>query len=134
MSEVRVTVAGPVGCGKSAIAGEIEIAMKAIGVPVRFADERDAQSEKNMTGADWAGDIEMYQPSVVIEEAVPRPSEVERMYGLLWLVTTEDRRLHEARKIALGRITKEGQRRGIEWAKQKFREPDAGYEAVRKGL
>ena len=32
--EVLVTVAGFTGCGKSAIAGEIEIAMKAIGVPV----------------------------------------------------------------------------------------------------
>ncbi|HHP2694621.1 TPA: ead/Ea22-like family protein, partial [Klebsiella variicola] len=31
--EVLVTVAGFTGCGKSAIAGEIEIAMKAIGVP-----------------------------------------------------------------------------------------------------
>lgn len=32
--EVLVTVAGFTGCGKSAVAGEIEIAMKAIGVPV----------------------------------------------------------------------------------------------------
>ncbi|EIX9099842.1 ead/Ea22-like family protein [Klebsiella pneumoniae] len=34
--EVLVTVAGFTGCGKSAIAGEIEIAMKAIGVPVTW--------------------------------------------------------------------------------------------------
>lgn len=74
MSEIRVIVAGPVGCGKSAIAGEIEIAMKAIGVPVRYADEREAQSEKNMTGADWTGYLEMYQPTVVIEERIdPKP-------------------------------------------------------------
>ncbi|WP_202372757.1 ead/Ea22-like family protein, partial [Escherichia coli] len=32
--EVLVVVSGFTGCGKSAIAGEIEIAMKAIGVPV----------------------------------------------------------------------------------------------------
>lgn len=36
--EVLVTVAGFTGCGKSAIAGEIEIAMKAIGVPVTRAN------------------------------------------------------------------------------------------------
>ncbi|ECA0404363.1 ead/Ea22-like family protein [Salmonella enterica subsp. enterica serovar Newport] len=35
--EVLVTVSGFTGCGKSAIAGEIEIAMKAIGVPVPYA-------------------------------------------------------------------------------------------------
>lgn len=68
MTEITVTVSGPVGCGKSAIAGEIEIAMRAIGVPVRFADEAGWQSEKNMTHADWQDYLEMYQPSVVIGE------------------------------------------------------------------
>lgn len=70
MSEITVTVSGPVGCGKSAIAGEIEIAMKAVGVPVRFADERGAASEKGMTGADWTGYLDMYKPSVVIVETI----------------------------------------------------------------
>lgn len=70
MSEITVTVSGPVGCGKSAIAGEIEIALKAIGVPVKYADERDAQSEKRMTGADWTGYIDMYRPTVVIVEKI----------------------------------------------------------------
>jgi uridine kinase len=68
MAEIIVTVSGPCGCGKSAIAGEIEIAMKALGVPVRFADEHSAQSEKGMTGADWTSYLEMYKPSVVIVE------------------------------------------------------------------
>ena len=68
LSEITVTVSGPCGCGKSAIAGEIEIAMKALGVPVRFSDEKAAQSEKRMTGADWTGYLEMYKPSVVIVE------------------------------------------------------------------
>ncbi len=53
MAEVRIIAAGPVGCGKSAVLGEIEIALRAIGLPVRYADEREAQSEKNMTHADW---------------------------------------------------------------------------------
>lgn len=68
MSEITVTVSGPVGSGKSAIAGEIEIALKAVGVPVRYADQKAEQSEKRMTGADWTGYIDMYQPSVVIVE------------------------------------------------------------------
>ncbi|WP_181972705.1 ead/Ea22-like family protein, partial [Escherichia coli] len=48
--EVLVVVSGFTGCGKSAIAGEIEIAMKAIGVPVLWTN---GDAEKRMTGADW---------------------------------------------------------------------------------
>ncbi|EIG9678764.1 ead/Ea22-like family protein [Escherichia coli] len=48
--EVLVVVSGFTGCGKSAIAGEIEIAMKAIGVPVKWTN---GDAEKRMTGADW---------------------------------------------------------------------------------
>lgn len=78
MTEIIVTVSGPVGCGKSAIAGEIEIALKAIGVPVRFADEKGEREEKNMTGADWTGYLEMYKPSVVIvEQITPSPQTIE---------------------------------------------------------
>lgn len=68
--EVLVTVAGFTGCGKSAIAGEIEIPMKAIGVPVKWAN---GDAEKRMTGADWLTAIEMYKPSVrIVEVNVPR--------------------------------------------------------------
>ncbi|EIG1923737.1 ead/Ea22-like family protein, partial [Salmonella enterica] len=63
--EVLVTVSGFTGCGKSAIAGEIEIAMKAIGVPVTWSN---GDAEKRMTGADWLTAIEMYKPSVRIVE------------------------------------------------------------------
>lgn len=70
MSDITVTISGPVGSGKSAIAGEIEIAMKAIGVPVRYADPVGAQSEKNMTHADWQTYLEMYEPSVVLIEKI----------------------------------------------------------------
>ena len=70
MAEITVTVSGPGGCGKSAVAGEIEIALRAVGVPVRYHDERAALSEKRMTGADWTGYIDLYQPSVVIVEAI----------------------------------------------------------------
>lgn len=68
--EVLVSVSGFTGCGKSAIAGEIEIAMKAIGVPVQWAN---GDAEKRMTGADWLTAIEMYNPSVrIVEVNVPR--------------------------------------------------------------
>lgn len=78
MTEITVTVSGPVGCGKSAIAGEIEIALKALGVPVRFSDEKEMRSEKNMTGADWTGYLEMCKPSVVIAERIsPTPASRE---------------------------------------------------------
>lgn len=68
--EVLVVVSGFTGCGKSAIAGEIEIAMKAIGVPVAWSN---GDAEKRMTGADWLTAIDMYKPSVrIIEVNVPR--------------------------------------------------------------
>ncbi|EOF5359217.1 ead/Ea22-like family protein [Salmonella enterica] len=68
--EVLVTVSGFTGCGKSAIAGEIEIAMKAIGVPVRWTN---SDVEKRMTSADWLTVIEMYRPNVrIVEVNVPR--------------------------------------------------------------
>ena len=68
--EVLVVVSGFTGCGKSAIAGEIEIAMKAIGVPVKWTN---GDAEKRMTGADWLTAIKMYKPTVrIVEVNVPR--------------------------------------------------------------
>nr|WP_247145846.1 ead/Ea22-like family protein [Escherichia coli] len=68
--EVLVVVSGFTGCGKSAIAGEIEIAMKAIGVLVQWTN---GDAEKRMTGADWLTAIEMYKPTVrIVEVNVPR--------------------------------------------------------------
>lgn len=68
--EVLVVVSGFTGCGKSAIAGEIEIAMKAIGVSVKWTN---GDAEKRMTGADWLTAIEMYKPTVrIVEVNVPR--------------------------------------------------------------
>ncbi|QLU14961.1 ead/Ea22-like family protein [Citrobacter freundii] len=68
--EVLVVVSGFTDCGKSAIAGEIEISMKAIGVPVQWTN---GDAEKRMTGADWLTAIEMYKPTVrIVEVNVPR--------------------------------------------------------------
>ena len=71
---VYVNVSGLTGSGKSAVLGEIEIALKAIGLTV----ETDAafQQEKGMTGADWAHALDMYQPVVVLSETnIPRTVE-----------------------------------------------------------
>ncbi|ELO5963142.1 ead/Ea22-like family protein [Escherichia coli] len=63
-------VSGFTGFGKSAIAGGIEIAMKAIGVPAKWTN---GDAEKRMTGADWLTAIEMYKPTVrIVEVNVPR--------------------------------------------------------------
>ncbi|MGU6213844.1 hypothetical protein ACV2DO_21455 [Salmonella enterica subsp. enterica serovar Infantis] len=73
--EVLVVVSCFTGCGKSAIAGEIEIAMKAIGVPVQWTN---GDAEKHMTGADWLTAIEMYKPTVrIVEVNVPRAAGIK---------------------------------------------------------
>jgi len=71
MNQVTVTISGPTGSGKSAIAGEIEIMCKALGLQVEWVD---GNSEKNLTGADWTSALEMYQPMVRIVEAVDKPA------------------------------------------------------------
>ncbi len=70
---VTVTVSGSIGVGKSAIAGIIENALKAKGVPVQYRDKAAAESEKNMTGAKWDKYIEMYRPMAVIVEKIDSP-------------------------------------------------------------
>ena len=67
--EVLVTVSGFTGCGKSAIAGEIEILCRALGLQV---DWPDGESEKNMTHADWTAALEQYKPRVrIVEQNIP---------------------------------------------------------------
>ena len=67
--EVLVTVSGLTGCGKSAIAGEIEILCRALGLQVQW---HDSDSEKNMTHADWTTAVEQYKPRVrIVERNVP---------------------------------------------------------------
>lgn len=71
MSKITVTVSGETGSGKSAIAGEIEIALKAIGVPV-FVQERDT-----MVVADYQHWIDLYKPEVTIcEQNIPRQAPI----------------------------------------------------------
>lgn len=69
--KVYVEVSGLTGTGKSAVMGEIEIALRAIGLPVEY--EREFDAEKRMTGADWQSELEFYKPTVVlVERNVPR--------------------------------------------------------------
>ena len=63
--EVLVTVSGFTGSGKSAIAGEIEILCRALGLQVEWPG---GDSEKNMTHADWTAALEQYKPRVRIVE------------------------------------------------------------------
>lgn len=68
---VYVEVYGLTGTGKSAVMGEIEIALKAIGLTVEH--DADFQSEKNMTHADWQWALDLYKPTVRLREHnVPR--------------------------------------------------------------
>ncbi len=48
--------------------------------------------------------------------------EEKAAYGLLWRMRTTDKRIHEARKALIEVIGKEGQRQGIDWARQAFGE------------
>lgn len=69
--EVLVTVSGFTGCGKSAIAGEIEIMCRALGLQVEWPD---GDPEKNLTHADWTEALELYKPRVrIVECNVPHP-------------------------------------------------------------
>jgi hypothetical protein len=49
-------------------------------------------------------------------------SEDEAAYGLLWRMRTTDPRVHAARHALREKIGKEGQARGITWARQVFGE------------
>lgn len=63
---VHVEVSGLTGTGKSAIMGEIEIALRALGIEVRHGP--DFQAEKNGTHADWQAALDLYRPTVVLAE------------------------------------------------------------------
>ena len=72
--EVLVVVSGFTGSGKSAVAGEIEIMCRALGLPVEWPDGAE---EKGLTGADWQTSLEMYKPRVRIVEKNVRAAACE---------------------------------------------------------
>ena len=79
--EVSIVVSGPVGSGKSALLGEIEILMKALGVPCRYDDEDAHQQEVFLTHADWTEALDMYKPGVVLVEHIDRHVTDEQAYA-----------------------------------------------------
>lgn len=69
--EVLVVVTGMTGTGKSAVAGEIEILCRALGLEV----EHDNAEERGMTHGDWTSALELYKPRVrIVEKNIPRKS------------------------------------------------------------
>lgn len=68
MGQVVVTVSGLTGTGKSAVYGEIVLALTAIGLKVEHADPEAWRSECNGTHADWAQALELYAPTVLMAE------------------------------------------------------------------
>ena len=71
MTEITIMVSGPVGIGKSALLHEIEIALKAIGVPVRYADPEKMRAEKNAVDMGDAIDLARKSGAVLIEDVSP---------------------------------------------------------------
>ena len=68
MARVTVTVSGPTGSGKSRVALEIEVALKAAGVKVEWSDvdglrQMEAEAHSEATGG-WQPDM----PEVVLQE------------------------------------------------------------------
>lgn len=77
--EVLVVVTGYTGTGKSAVAGEIEIMCRALGLEVEWPG---GDSEKNMTHADWTAALEQYRPRVrIVERNVPGPIAAQAAQG-----------------------------------------------------
>lgn len=78
--EVLVVVTGYTGTGKSAVAGEIEIMCRALGLEVEWPG---GDSEKNMTHADWTAALEQYRPRVrIVERNVPGPIAASAAQGV----------------------------------------------------
>lgn len=77
---VYVEVSGLTGTGKSAVLGEIEIALRALGLTVEH--DADFQAEKNATHADWQEALDLYRPTVCLRERnIPRPALSPRKGG-----------------------------------------------------
>jgi len=76
-----------------------------------------------------------YSGAIMIEAQAARIAELEakaatvrekaeRAYGLLWMVLGDDTKVHDARHILLDQIDRDGQQRGITYAKTQYETPD----------
>ena len=66
-NEVKVIIAGPVGAGKSAVAGLLANALRFINAPFHWGEEPD---EVNLTGGDWVTQLKASEPKITIVEQV----------------------------------------------------------------
>ena len=76
---VIVTVAGETGAGKSRVLAEIEVALKAAGVPVEFAsigDRREAEAEHWSLARSRGPVVEDWPVVVLQEQNIPRKASV----------------------------------------------------------
>lgn len=101
MSKITITVSGETGSGKSAIAGEIEIALKAIGVPVEW---KDADREHWTHGNEYW--IDLYKPEVTIIEqnivdGIPRGGHLRERLARMLNSTTDQVVKNDIRDLLL---------------------------------
>jgi hypothetical protein len=68
MTQVIVTVSGKTGSGKSRILAEIEIALRAIGVSISWADPDDRRSVESEHWADARAEWQPELPEVILQE------------------------------------------------------------------
>ncbi len=52
MKPVQIIAKSPVGCGKTGVLHELYIALRAIGVPVFYADPKAAESDRRLGTVD----------------------------------------------------------------------------------
>lgn len=62
---IKVEISGPIGSGKSAVAGVLANALNLAGADYRWEEE---QSEEQLTGGHWGTQLRNLKPEVVIEE------------------------------------------------------------------
>lgn len=67
---VVVTISGPVGSGKSRIAHEILVALRAAGVQISFGDLDDARGAEAEAHAEATGGYQPDLPVVLLQEMV----------------------------------------------------------------
>jgi pantothenate kinase-related protein Tda10 len=81
---VVVTISGPTGSGKSRVALEIEVALRAAGVAISYADHDDERQAHEEARAEAVGGYQPFLPGRVIIQEVNTPNslpEVMRKVG-----------------------------------------------------
>ena len=73
---VVVTISGPTGSGKSRVALEIEIALKAVGVAISYADIDDERQAHEEASAEASGSYQPFLPGRVIIQEVNTPNSI----------------------------------------------------------